>query len=388
MRLRRALNGSTARYRWVPSSRLPCRTDVLALLCAIDAAVGSWEPNAKGTVDQLAWRRLAIVRPSRRLAISAPSAPARPSLPVGVGGGVVSVLVLPAPPIVAVTACASVPLSATVSAPIVTTTPAPIAAATTLARAQMPRTVDPFVFILDLVPYVIQANGGEPWSLLPAASAIDLIPRSCGSCPGAVQRNAYRLADDDGHEVPGCCPAAPVRFVRVNVCGLRTSVTVHAESGPLPTLVIFTVYPWLCSCAMVSCTDPPLRWGRYSRRRQCQCCGCYSGCGEGCDGELHHLKPLFMLSDVPAKAECLVRAAKPNLCRSSGKLLRRCNSRRRWQTVWTWLDHGGVVVDRDAAQDSVDTSPGWRNGAILKPWATRQVTRFCSSRTIGSWRRC
>ena len=50
----------------------------------------------------------------------------------------------------------------------------------------------------------------------------------------------------------------PVRFVRVTVFGLRTSVTLHAESGPLPTLVIFTVYPWLCSCAMASCADPPL----------------------------------------------------------------------------------------------------------------------------------
>ena len=44
----------------------------------------------------------------------------------------------------------------------------------------------------------------------------------------------------------------PVLFVRVTVFGLRTFVTLHAESEPLPTLVIFTVYPWLCSCAMVS----------------------------------------------------------------------------------------------------------------------------------------
>ena len=48
----------------------------------------------------------------------------------------------------------------------------------------------------------------------------------------------------------------PVLFVRVTVFGLRTFVTLHAESEPLPTLVIFTVYPWLCSCAMVSCADP------------------------------------------------------------------------------------------------------------------------------------
>ena len=149
-----------------------------------------------------------------------------------VDGGVVSVLVLPAPPIFSVTACAWVPLSATVIAPIVTTTPAAIAAATTLARAQMPRTVDPFVFILDLVPYVIQANGGEPWSLLPAASAIDLIPRSCGSCPGAVQRNAYRLADDDGHEVPGVAP----RGAGPGCAGerLRITDTGHCALGERP----------------------------------------------------------------------------------------------------------------------------------------------------------
>jgi hypothetical protein len=52
---------------------------------------------------------------------------------------------------------------------------------------------------------------------------------------------------------PGCD-----RVVRVTVFGLRTPITVHAESGPLPTLVIFTVYPSLCHCAMVSCADSVL----------------------------------------------------------------------------------------------------------------------------------
>lgn len=46
-------------------------------------------------------------------------------------------------------------------------------------------------------------------------------------------------------------PPWPSRFVRVTVLGLRTSVTLHAESGPLPTRVIVTVYPSLCSCPMV-----------------------------------------------------------------------------------------------------------------------------------------
>lgn len=32
---------------------VPCRGDVLALLVEIDAAVGSWQPDGKGTVDRL-----------------------------------------------------------------------------------------------------------------------------------------------------------------------------------------------------------------------------------------------------------------------------------------------------------------------------------------------
>ena len=43
----------------------------------------------------------------------------------------------------------------------------------------------------------------------------------------------------------------PERVVRVIVLGLRTSVTLHWASGPLPTLVTVTVYPWLSSCPMV-----------------------------------------------------------------------------------------------------------------------------------------
>ena len=35
------------------SARLPCRGDVLALLVEVDAAVGSWQPDGKGTVDRL-----------------------------------------------------------------------------------------------------------------------------------------------------------------------------------------------------------------------------------------------------------------------------------------------------------------------------------------------
>jgi hypothetical protein len=41
------------RRRAVPSSRMPCRTDVLALLCDIDQAVAGWEPDAKGTLERL-----------------------------------------------------------------------------------------------------------------------------------------------------------------------------------------------------------------------------------------------------------------------------------------------------------------------------------------------
>ena len=110
-----------------------------------------------------------------------------------------------------------------------------------------------------------------------------------------------------------CCTTLPPSRLLdlITFCPGRTEATVHWSSGAEPILLTMTLKPWACSEFTVSCTDPPLRWGGYSRRRQCQCCGCYSGCGEGCDGELHHLKPLFMLSDVPTKAECLVRAAKP-----------------------------------------------------------------------------
>ena len=31
---------------------MPCRPDVLALLCEVDAAVGAWEPHGKGTVGR------------------------------------------------------------------------------------------------------------------------------------------------------------------------------------------------------------------------------------------------------------------------------------------------------------------------------------------------
>jgi hypothetical protein len=54
VRLRMALRGRTVVNRTaVYTSKPPCRTDVLALLVAIDRTVGSWEPNGKGTVDRL-----------------------------------------------------------------------------------------------------------------------------------------------------------------------------------------------------------------------------------------------------------------------------------------------------------------------------------------------
>ena len=54
VRLRAALTGRTVSpRRRAHGARLPCRTDVLALLCQIDAAVGGWEPHGKTTVDRL-----------------------------------------------------------------------------------------------------------------------------------------------------------------------------------------------------------------------------------------------------------------------------------------------------------------------------------------------
>jgi hypothetical protein len=53
-RLREALSGGrTVRRRRAHAARPPCRVDVLALLIAIDATVGAWEPHGKGTVDRL-----------------------------------------------------------------------------------------------------------------------------------------------------------------------------------------------------------------------------------------------------------------------------------------------------------------------------------------------
>ena len=55
-RLRAALVGKTGagRRRAVPSSRMPCRTDVLVWLLEVDAAVAEWTPDGKGdTVDRL-----------------------------------------------------------------------------------------------------------------------------------------------------------------------------------------------------------------------------------------------------------------------------------------------------------------------------------------------
>ena len=53
VRLRVALRGGkTVRRQRVHTSRLPCRTDVLDLLVAIDTTVGSWS-EGKGTVDRL-----------------------------------------------------------------------------------------------------------------------------------------------------------------------------------------------------------------------------------------------------------------------------------------------------------------------------------------------
>ena len=45
--------GRVVGRRRVHGPRLPCRGDVLALLVEIDAAVASWQPDGKGTVDRL-----------------------------------------------------------------------------------------------------------------------------------------------------------------------------------------------------------------------------------------------------------------------------------------------------------------------------------------------
>ena len=74
------------------------------------------------------------------------------------------------------------------------------------------------------------------------------------TCPGerwsgAVQRDVDRLADDDGvhsrrlQSVTGWC--------RWSCSDYGPQSTLHWSSGPVPALVIVTVYPSLCSCAMV-----------------------------------------------------------------------------------------------------------------------------------------
>lgn len=53
-RLRGSLRGQPTRLgRRVPSSRLPCRTDVLALLLDIDGTTARWHPHGKTTLDRL-----------------------------------------------------------------------------------------------------------------------------------------------------------------------------------------------------------------------------------------------------------------------------------------------------------------------------------------------
>jgi hypothetical protein len=53
--LRGALAGGIApvRYTRTFSSRLPCRTDVLALLVEVDTTVSTWGPHGKTTIDRL-----------------------------------------------------------------------------------------------------------------------------------------------------------------------------------------------------------------------------------------------------------------------------------------------------------------------------------------------
>lgn len=53
-RLRGALRGQPTRsVRRIPSLRLPCRGDVLALLLDIDATTAQWEPHGKSTLERL-----------------------------------------------------------------------------------------------------------------------------------------------------------------------------------------------------------------------------------------------------------------------------------------------------------------------------------------------
>jgi hypothetical protein len=54
VRLRGAITARTVGRRHVMAgSRAPCRIDVLTPVVDIDRAVGSWEPDAKGTVERL-----------------------------------------------------------------------------------------------------------------------------------------------------------------------------------------------------------------------------------------------------------------------------------------------------------------------------------------------
>ena len=53
-RLRGSLRGQPLRAgRRVPDSRLPCRSDVLALLVEVDAAVAEWDCHGENTVERL-----------------------------------------------------------------------------------------------------------------------------------------------------------------------------------------------------------------------------------------------------------------------------------------------------------------------------------------------
>lgn len=53
-RLRAALRAKPSQSgRRVPSSRLPCRTDVLGLIFEIDTTAAKWEPHEKSTLDRL-----------------------------------------------------------------------------------------------------------------------------------------------------------------------------------------------------------------------------------------------------------------------------------------------------------------------------------------------
>ena len=53
-RLRTELaGGRVVRRSHAQASRLPCHTGILTWVIEVDAAVGSWEPHGKGTVDRL-----------------------------------------------------------------------------------------------------------------------------------------------------------------------------------------------------------------------------------------------------------------------------------------------------------------------------------------------